>query len=206
MPINITEEFVRNLIEQNAALIAQVANLSETVESLNQTIKDLQEQLNKNSKNSSKPPSSDGLKKPPVNKDRSLRGKSGKKQGTFPKDIKATVQYGKNLQALVVALNTVGAVSVNRTHEILSSVFNIPLATGTIKNMVTRCAGLLSDTYEKIRKRMIALGLIYCDETGTRVDGKTWWVHNASDALFTFLSINPKRDWLGMNDAGILPK
>ena len=130
----------------------------------------------------------------------------GDKQGTFPKDIKATVQYGKNLQALVVALNTVGAVSVNRTHEILSSVFNIPLATGTIKNMVTRCAGLLSDTYEKIRKRMIALGLIHCDETGTRVDGKTWWVHNASDALFTFLSINPKRGWLGMNDAGILPK
>lgn len=206
MPINITEEFVRNLIEQNAALIAQVANLSETVESLNQTIKDLQEQLSKNSKNSSKPPSSDGLKKPPVNKDRSLRGKSGKKQGTFPKDIKATVQYGKNLQALVVALNTVGAVSVNRTHEILSSVFNIPLATGTIKNMVTRCAGLLSDTYEKIRKHMIALDLIHCDETGTRVDGKTWWVHNASDALFTFLSINPKRGWLGMNDAGILPK
>ena len=61
------------------------------------------------------------MKKPPVNKDRSLRGKSG-----------------KNLQALVVALNTVGAVSVNRTHEILSSVFHIPLATGTIKNMVTR--------------------------------------------------------------------
>lgn len=29
MSINITEEFVRNLIEQNAALIAQVANLSE---------------------------------------------------------------------------------------------------------------------------------------------------------------------------------
>ncbi len=71
----------------------------------------------------------------------------GDKQGTFPKDIKATVQYGKNLQALVIALNTVGAVSVNRTHEILSSVFNIPLATGTIKNMATRCAGLLSDTY-----------------------------------------------------------
>ena len=287
MPINITVELVQNLLEQNAdlraqntAMIEQLAQLNATVDSLQQTIKNLQEQLNKNSKNSSKPPSSDGLKKPPVNKDRSLRCKSGKKQGaqdgvylsvlanpnevkhhmhsdctncpyhdsclektcvketrheldtdftvnviahelvlvkdcpmhggdkqgTFPKDIKATVQYGKNLQALVVALNTVGAVSVNRTHEILSSVFNIPLATGTIKNMVTRCAGLLSDTYEKIRKRMIALGLIHCDETGTRVDGKTWWVHNASDALFTFLSINPKRGWLGMNDAGILPE
>ena len=52
MPINITEEFVRNLMEQNAALITQVANLSATVDSLQQTIKELQEQLNKNSKKS----------------------------------------------------------------------------------------------------------------------------------------------------------
>ena len=64
MPINITEEFVRNLMEQNAALTAQVAALSAYIDSLNQTIKELQEQLNKNSKNSSKPPSSDGIKKP----------------------------------------------------------------------------------------------------------------------------------------------
>lgn len=88
MPINITVELVQNLLEQNAdlraqntAMIEQLAQLNATVDSLQQTIKNLQEQLNKNSKNSSKPPSSDGLKKPPVNKDRSLRGKSGKKQG-----------------------------------------------------------------------------------------------------------------------------
>lgn len=50
----------------------------------------------------------------------------------FPSDIKAMVQYGSNLQALFVVLNTVGAMSVKRTHEILSRVFNIPIATGTI--------------------------------------------------------------------------
>ena len=58
------------------------------------------------------------------------------RKGSFPNDVKATVQYGENLQALSVALNTVGAVSVKRTHEILSGVFNIPIATGTISNMV----------------------------------------------------------------------
>lgn len=60
----------------------------------------------------------------------------------------------KNLQAMVVAFNTVGAVSINRTHEILSSVFNIPLATGTIKNMVTRCADSLKGTYEKSGRKL----------------------------------------------------
>ena len=288
MPVNITEEFVRFLMEQNSSLSDQVAELTATVDSmnqtiteLNQTIKELKEQLNKNSKNSSKPPSSDGLKKPAVNKNKSLRESSGKMQGaqeghdgvhlsvisdpdhienhmhsdctgcphraeclskaciketrhevdsvvtvdvtahnaievrecplhdgvktgSFPENIKATVQYGKNLQAMVVAFNTVGAVSINRTHEILSSVFNIPLATGTIKNMVTRCAESLKDTYERIRQKMIMLGLIHCDETGSRVDGKTCWVHVASDQDYTYLTINQKRGQTGMDAADVL--
>lgn len=276
MPVNITVEFVQKLLEQNTALLEQNAALTKQVDELNatvreltQTVRELKEQLNKNSKNSSKPPSSDGLKKPPVNKDRSLRQKSGKKQGAqaghdgvnlsviadpdyveyhmhsdcsscpyhdsclekaciretrheidaevvvnvtahelavvsgcplhggmkegaFPANIKAAVQYGKNLQAMVVAFNTVGAVSINRTHEILGSVFNIPLSTGTIKNMVTRCADSLKPAYEKIHHTMVNLGLIHCDETGTRIDGKTWWVHNASDMDFINYSVyNP---------------
>ena len=83
---------------------------------------------------------------------------------------------------MVVAFNTVGAVSINRTHEILSSVFNIPLATRTIKNMVMRCAESLKDTYERIRLTMITLGLIHCDEIGSHMDGKNCWVHVASAA------------------------
>lgn len=289
MPVNITEEFVRQLMEQidfltkqNSTLTATVDSMNLTIAELNQTIRELKEQLNKNSKNSSKPPSSDGLKKPVVKKNRSLRESSGKKRGAqkghdgvhlsvisnpdhtrehmhsdctgcpyrtkcldkaciketrheidavvtvdvtahnlievrecplhggvktgaFPENIKATVQYGKNLQAMVVAFNTVGAVSINRTHEILSSVFNIPLATGTIKNMVTRCAESLKDTYEQIRLKMITLGLIHCDETGSRVDGKTYWVHVASDQDYTYLTINQKRGQAGMDAADVLP-
>lgn len=56
------------------------------------------------------------------------------KTGVFPENIKAAVQYSKNLQAIDVAFNTVGAVSINRMHEILSAVFDIPLSKGTIKH------------------------------------------------------------------------
>lgn len=80
MPVNITEEFVRRLMAQIDFLTKQNSTLTATIAELNQTIKELKEQLNKNSKNSSKPPSSDGLKKPAVKKDLSLRKSSGKKQ------------------------------------------------------------------------------------------------------------------------------
>ena len=62
---------VQTLTESNKAL-------SETIKELQETIRELQRQLNQNSQNSSKPPSSDGFNKP---NPQSQRQKSGKKQG-----------------------------------------------------------------------------------------------------------------------------
>ena len=279
------DEMIEQLLQQNNTLTSNLNSLQQSFDAqtqliaqLNQTIHELKEQLNKNSKNSSKPPSSDGFKKPAP---KSLRKPSGKKvggqnghpgthlavitapdetikhmpsacegcphykmckgtaciaekrhvidavvtvnvtehqaleipicmmhggtrKGEFPSDIKASVQYGENLQALSVALNTVGAVSIKRTHEILSGVFNIPIATGTISNMVKRCADGLSDTVEKIRQKMQTSALGHFDETGTRVNGKLWWVHDASNCEYTYLDISPKRGFKGMEQCGVL--
>ena len=109
------------LLQQVNTLTSTVDSLNATINAqaqliaqLNQIIQELKEQLNKNSQNNTR-------------------------RGDVPSDVKAAVQYGENLQALAVVLNTVGAVSVKRTHEILSGVFNIPIATGTISSMVKRC-------------------------------------------------------------------
>ena len=61
-----------NSMEQNNKLLATISDLQKTV-------KVLQRQLNMDSHNSSKPPSSDGYKK--ANKNRSLREKTGRKTG-----------------------------------------------------------------------------------------------------------------------------
>jgi len=269
---------IADLQQANDGMRQTIDGLQQTIDSLNQTIKELTERLAMNSKNSSKPPSSDGLNKPSP---KSLRVPSGKKsggqpghpgshldieaqpdeiiahaplacsgcpnydiclgkacvgetrtvvdavvavnvaahqslvfdcplhggqrKGEFPDDVKAPVQYGENLQALVVAMNTIGAVSLSRTQEILSGVFGIPLSTGTVVNMVARCADSLTVAVELIRQKVMASAIGHFDETGTRVDGKNHWVHNASTSEYTHLTINEKRGKIGMDAGGVLP-
>ena len=103
-----------------------------------------------------------------------------------------------------VALNTVGAVSIKRTYEILSGVFNIPISTGTVSSMVTRCAESLCGTVNEIKEKMAGSALGHFDETGTRVDKKLWWIHNASNCEYTYLDISPKSGTQGMEQCGIL--
>lgn len=126
------------------------------------------------------------------------------RKGEFSSDIIATVQYGENLQVLAIALNTVGAVSIKHTHEILSGAFGVSISMGIISNMVKRCSARLTDTIGKIKEKMIRSGLGHFDETGTRVDKKLWWVHDASNCEFTYLNISPKRGFAGMEQCGVL--
>jgi len=230
--------------------------------------------LNQNSKNSSKPPSSDGLKKP-----KSLRQPSGKKAGgqpghegngprlmkepdqhvdhkpqeclhcprgtcyakqsiqetryeidinvstvttahhairikcphsneiligRFPPGINSTIQYGLNLEALAVSLNTIGMVSVNRTHEILNDVFGVPISTGTISAMVSNCADKVARTVNEIKEAIITEPIIHVDETGIRVDKQTVWAHVASTDNLTYIAVEESRGKRGMDAIGVL--
>lgn len=74
--------------------------LADKVEALEAEVASLKAQLNKNSKNSSKPPSTDGFKKP-AKKDRSLRTKSNRKIGGQPNHKGTTLKQAKNLDFIV---------------------------------------------------------------------------------------------------------
>ena len=270
-------EFQRKLIVN---LNANINTLVATLNDQKKLIEELNEKLSKNSHNSSKPPSSDGLKKP---KTKSLRSSSGKKpggqdghigtnlrapvkadnvithlpakcmkcqfsekcikqvgcvsdrryvydiiiktevtehqkiymnacaieggmsEGTFPGYIGAHVQYGENISAFMVALNTAG-LSCDHIHGIIGRVFGIPLSTGTVVNKVQRCADKITGILKEIQERIIQSSVVHFDETGTRVEGKTQWVHSASTERFTYLTLNEKRGKDGMDANGVLPR
>jgi transposase len=77
-----TPEDVHAAYEQGEeAVLTRVGALTAIILDLQARVNVIEDHLGKNSRNSSKPPSSDGLQKP---RTRSLRTRSGKKSGAQP--------------------------------------------------------------------------------------------------------------------------
>lgn len=128
------------------------------------------------------------------------------KTGRFPEGISSSMQYGVNMEALAVSLNTVGMASVSRTHEILSGVFGVPISTGAISAMVSGCARKVAGAVDEIKEAVGMEPMINVDETGTRVDKRTAWAHTASTDKLTYIEIQQSRGKKGMDAIGILLK
>jgi len=90
------EEIHNAYLEGEAAVVAL---FERTIGQLAARVQALEDQIAKNSRNSSKPPSSDGLKKPAP---RSLRKRSGKKRGGQPGHKGQTLRAVKHPQHTVV--------------------------------------------------------------------------------------------------------
>ena len=82
----------KELTEQVEQLTSLVKELQEQLAAAQAKIAELEERVNKNSQNSSKPPSTDGYQKPSP---KSLRRPSGKKQGGQPGHKGSTLHIDK---------------------------------------------------------------------------------------------------------------
>ena len=128
-----------------------------------------------------------------------------KMKGRFPDNIRGYIQYGDSFAVLAGLLSTYGAVSVNRIHDLLGSMFGVSISTGTIMNMVSKCARQVGPILPEIRKLIANSDVSHFDETGTDMNGRIFWVHCSSTGQLTLLTANQKRGKDGMDDNGVLP-
>ena len=125
--------------------------------------------------------------------------------GTFPESIKSTMQYGDNLRAFVVTLNTSGMIATKRLHDILKATFNVPISTGSINNMIASMDEKLNPVLDLIKTKVIDSEVVHFDETSIPVNGKNNWIHCSSTPKFTHLTVQEKRGEKGIISSGVLP-
>lgn len=97
--VAVYERGVDAVVDLVEDLSARLDDQQKMIASLTARLNELEDRLAKNSRNSSKPPSSDGIAKP---KPRSLRGKSGKKPGGQKGHPGTTLSLAENPEHVVV--------------------------------------------------------------------------------------------------------
>ena len=259
------------------SLEQQVQNLTIRLDLSDKRVRHLEKQIAKNSRNSSKPPSSDGYKKPAP---KSLRKKGQRKSGgqpghtghtlktaekpdfikvhhvdtceccrrslanqksegaekrqvydlpprrlivtehqseiktcscghlnkaAFPDGVNAPVQYGKRVKAAAVYVKTYQHLPYKRACELLADLLGCSLSEGTLANIISQCDDLVEAPVTQIKEMIKDASVVHFDETGSRVEGKLWWVHSASTKNATYYDIHRRRGSEAIDYIGILP-
>ena len=127
-------------------------------------------------------------------------------RGQFPPEVQNGVQYGPNLQGLIIYLLDVQLLPSARVRELLSEVYGVELSEGTLYNVRSRCFDALADAEEEIRSALIDAPVVHFDETGFRVKSKLWWLHVACTDSLTFYFVHSKRGKIAMDAMKILPQ
>jgi transposase len=278
-PLKISREEIRAVYaEGEAAVIALVESLVERINRLEARVEALENQLSKNSRNSSKPPSGDGFGKRTKSLRRASERPSGGQpghpgttlewraapdvmeihpvsqcagcglslvgvavadwesrqvhdvpllqvnvtehqcevkccpdcgvlnRGQFPPEVLDAVQYGANLQGLMVYLMELQLIPSARVCEMLAEVFGVSVSEGTLYNVRARCFEALAPAEQEIKAAILQSGVIHLDETGFRVLNQLWWLHVACTDSLTFYFVHTHRGQIAMDAMGILPK
>ena len=252
----------------------EISILHSRVESLESENKKLRDIINKDSSNSSKPPSSDGFKKIHNSREKTNKrvgGQKGHKGDTLklfdkptkviehkkelcecgchlvysneykakqqvdievitnitehraftgvcpdcnsivvnqlPKELINTVTYGNNIKSFAAMLSSEGAVSINRTNQIIKELTNgiINLSDATIVNFNKELSKKLEETIIRIKEKLLISPVNHKDETSVRINNSLHWFHVLSNKECTLYFTHAKRGNIADNDIDILP-
>jgi transposase len=124
----------------------------------------------------------------------------------FPSTIKAPVQYGPRIRALLVYLAVYQLVPMKRMCEMMSDIFNVPISEGTVNNVIQRINNRLGSIIEQIKNALTQAPVAHVDETGIYIAGKRWWQHLISTKYLTYLFCHPNRGKKAIEDCGVLKR
>ena len=130
-----------------------------------------------------------------------------KTESAFPEDVRHHVQYGANVQSMVLYMMQYQLVPFARTKEFFQDFFNVSISEGTLWNMNQTFGTYLVKAFEpQARNQIVQAPVVHFDETGLRSEGKTQWLHTLSTDKVTLQYVHEKRGTEAINEIDLLPK
>ena len=117
----------------------------------------------------------------------------------------APAQYGPRIKSLAVYLLTRQHLPYERCAELLTDVLGADIATATLLGWAGQAADAVAPHTEAVRRQLIECKVVGFDETGTRVAGRTCWVHTACTRSLTLYLVHAKRGVQAFEAMGVLP-
>jgi transposase len=122
----------------------------------------------------------------------------------FPKGINSHVQYGASVKGMAVYLSNFQMLPFERMRDLFAQQLGLPISTGTLANINSDASKSLLEFEKSAKQALIKSSLVHHDETGINIGGKTYWLHSASNELWTLFSSHKKRGQEAMDAIGVL--
>jgi transposase len=96
------------------------------------------------------------------------------------------VQYGPNIKSMALYLKDYHFVPYQRLATFFKDCFALSISQGTLSNFTAKAYETLGSFEQLVKVNLLKSPVVHSDETGMRAEGKTKWMHVASNNEFTY--------------------
>ena len=112
---------------------------------------------------------------------------------SFAKSVTPNISYGSNITAVVSYLSVSQYISHKRIVSLLSDLFNVKIAEGTINSLLKKASKLSSLEIQKITTALESASLVGIDETGCKIDASKYWHWTFQNTTNTLVVVDKSR-------------
>ncbi len=111
----------------------------------------------------------------------------GKKMtAAMPVHLKAPIQYGAGIGAMVGYLHTYQYIPYHRMCKLFKDLFQMKISEGSIKNILEKLHNRAIPAYNEIGHRIENSDVVGGDETGIKINNQKGWIHTWQNSMYTF--------------------
>ena len=126
-------------------------------------------------------------------------------KGRFPENMPGPLQYGNGIKAFVINHLVTQMVSLSRAVGLVQAMSGIKLSEATCLNYIQRLHDALEPWEVGTREYLLTRPALHTDETGLKVNKKTFWMHVVTCGFVTIKFLHRKRGKEAIDFFGIIP-